>query len=316
MHFYDRQPSANWEVLPLPADPHLGLWTWFKPPAAPLGVMIQIPVETHRAVTRRTPLTLRSLLHACGVEPAVVGAVTVYGVPVSVHVPAGLLDQSLPEPPQNADPSIAFHVHPWAASAYAPTAAGWPLPGFAASPPMTQNLTAGGVGQAGESADDLFLRIAGDWNACLQLEQQIDAAAKQLNGVLARLNGLNRDLSPEEARFADQQDKREWQDARRWMRDASAKVSRLLKEHLVGVSSMAGKRDSYAAIYEQFVQSRRPFEGMAQADRDFAGYRKLLQTLLNSMNSAHGSAVQDAERRGQALVARMAARIRNSKTKR
>ncbi|RPI78701.1 MAG: hypothetical protein EHM42_13215 [Planctomycetaceae bacterium] len=160
------------------------------------------------------------------------------------------------------------------------------------------------------------MRMAADWNACLQLEQQLEAAAKQLNATLTRLNTLNRELSPEESRFADQQDKREWQDARRWLRDATAKVSRFLKEHLVGITSAAGKRDSYETLYKQFILPRRSFEGMAQADREFAGYRKLLQSLLNNMNSAQGSAVQDAERRAQAIITRMAARVRAAKSRR
>lgn len=317
MTFVDRLPSATWELLPLPAEPHLGIWAWFKPQSAPLAVIFQIPLETFRAPSRKTPLTLRAVILVCGIDPRTLGGCMLYGVPYDLFQGQNpLLDFLIPEPPPGGDATIFVQTLP---STAPPRAAVMPvaLPGSAASSGMSPaGITTLPAAAAAESADDVLVRMSADWNACLQLEQQLEAAAKQLNGTLARLNALNRELSPEESRFADQQDKREWQDARRWLRDASAKVSRFLKEHLVGITSAAGKRDSYDAIYKQFVQSRRPFEGLVQADREFAGYRKMLQSLLNNMTSAQGSAVQDAERRAQSIINRMAGRVRSAKSRR
>jgi hypothetical protein len=61
-------------------------------------------------------------------------------------------------------------------------------------------------------ASDVFSRMDAEWNASLQLEPLLAAAAKQLNGTLLRIDSLNRDLSSEESRVADQLDKHEWQD--------------------------------------------------------------------------------------------------------
>jgi len=150
----------------------------------------------------------------------------------------------------------------------------------------------------------------------LQLEIQLGAAAKQLNAIVQRINSLNRDLSSEERRFSDNQDQREWNDTRRWLRDGMHRVSRVLKDHHVGMTSTAGKRNEYEEIYKNHIVTRTPFEGLIQAERDFEAYRKALQTLLNNMGSAQGAAVQDGERRAQQVLARIAAKVRNARTKR
>jgi len=155
-----------------------------------------------------------------------------------------------------------------------------------------------------------------DWSASLQLELQLAAAAKQLNGTMLRINSLNRDLSIDEVRAGDQQDKREWHEARRWLRDAAGRLSRFLKDHHIGMTSAIGKRNSYESIYQQYVVPRRPFEGLEQAEREFEIYRKTLQTLLNNMTAANGAAVQDAERRAQLILTRIASKLRNARAKR
>ena len=127
---------------------------------------------------------------------------------------------------------------------------------------------------------------------------------------------MNRDLSSEEARCGDQLDKRDWQDARRWLRDGAARLSRFLKDHHMGMTSTAGKRESYAAIYRQYVVPRHSFDGLAQAEREFEFHRKSLQTLLNNMNAAHSAAVQDGERRAQQVLTRIAAKVRTARAKR
>ncbi len=81
-----------------------------------------------------------------------------------------------------------------------------------------------------------------------------------------RINSLNRDMSPEETRGSDSQDKRDWQEARRWLRDVSGRVGRFLKDHVVGMTSNAGKRNSFEAIYQQYVIPRRSFDGLTQAE--------------------------------------------------
>ncbi len=314
--FANRPPSATWESIPLPGNPPATAWIWFKPATAPLAILLQIPAELFRNPATRPTLTLRGLLAAVGMDVRLVTVCVVYGSPLDPHQGLNpILDYPLTEPPAGGDPLIALHVHPMAVQPqpmvdvpYTPVVAAGYSGGM--QNPMPASST-----QIPPGADEILLRMAADWHASLQLEQQLDGMAKQLNATAQRLNGLNRELTPEESRFADSQDKREWQDARRWLRDAVAKISRFLKEHVVGITSAAGKRDSYELIFDQFVAPRRPFDGLVQADRDFSAYRKLLQTLLNNMNSAQGSAVQDAERKAQTLITRMAARVRAGKSK-
>ena len=54
--------------------------------------------------------------------------------------------------------------------------------------------------------------------------------------------------------------------------------------------SYAGMRNKYQTIYDDFVEPRRPFAGLVQAQRDFETHRKALKVLLDKMQSAQTSA--------------------------
>jgi hypothetical protein len=235
------------------------------------------------------------ILQALGIDPRQVAVWSVYGASFDGQQLANpTWDYPISEPGLAADPTIGIYMHPMS-RAQPP----------AAAPSVPQGPHAG-----------IFGRMEADWNACLQLELQLMAAAKQLNATLLRINSLNRDMSPEEARCGDSQDKRDWQEARRWLRDVASRVSRFLKDHLVGITSNAGKRNSYEAIYQQYVVPRRPLDGLEQAERDFDAYRKSQQTLLTNMGTANSTAVQEGERRAQQVMTRVAAKIRASRAKR
>ena len=60
-----------------------------------------------------------------------------------------------------------------------------------------------------------------DWFACQVLEKQLLLARKQLTAALGRLAALDRDLSPEERLHGDRQDKSDWQEVRRSLKDSS-----------------------------------------------------------------------------------------------
>ena len=55
---------------------------------------------------------------------------------------------------------------------------------------------------------------------------------------------------------------------------------------------------------------------MQQAILDFESYRKSLSTLLNNMKSVQAYAVQDAERRAQRVLTRLATKVRAARAKR
>jgi len=297
MHFVERFPSTAWESIPFPDDPQCFLWAWFKPAGALQGLVVRIPDEIYRDPARRGAVTIRRVLAAVGIDPRGVAMWTLYGAAYDAQQGANpALDFPIPAPAPGADPSIHIVVSAFAPAAAAPA----PQPPAVAPPP---------------GGRDAFAHIAEEWNLSLVLEQQLAAAAKQLNATLLRINSLNRDLSSEEGRAADQLDKKEWQDARRWLRDIAARVSRFLKDHHIGMTSTAGKRGSFEAIYEQYVVPRRNFDGLVQAERDFEQYRKTMQTLLNNMNAAQTSAVQDGERRAQLVLTRISAKARAARSK-
>jgi hypothetical protein len=297
MHIAERPPSSAWEQIALADDPRLCFWAWFRPPTAPHGLVVRIPEEMFRDPGRRTPLTVRRVLAALGIDPRSVAMWSLYGAAFDGQQGANpALDFPIPEPAAASDPSLCIYLSP-------------PVP-VAPLAPVSQAMP------QGASVAERFQRMEGEWNFSLQLEQQLAAAAKQLNATLLRINSLNRDLSSDEGRAADQLDKHEWQDARRALRDVASRLSRFLKDHHVGMTSTAGRRGTFEAIYQQYVVPRRNFDGLVQAEREFELYRKTMQTLLNNMNTAQTAAVQEGERRAQQILSRISAKVRSSRTKR
>jgi hypothetical protein len=297
MHFAERIPSTAWESIPFPDDPHSFFWAWFKPAGAPQGLVIRVPDEIYREPTRRGAVTMRRVLAAAGIDARAVAMWTLYGTAYDAQ--QGLspaLDFPIPATAAGVDPSIHIVVNSF-------------VPALVAAGPLPTAVAPSSGG------NDAFAHVDEEWSLSLVLEQQLAAAAKQLNATLLRLNSLNRDLSSDEGRAADQLDKKEWQDARRWLRDIAARVSRFLKDHHIGMTSAAGKRGSFEAIYEQYIVPRRNFDGLVQAERDFEQYRKTMQTLLNNMNTAQTSAVQDGERRAQLVLTRISAKARAARVK-
>lgn len=296
MYFSERPPSSSWESVPVIDAPGLFVWAWWKPAAAPHAVFVRIPPEALDGVALRRPFTLKFLAGLLAVDLRQVASCSVYGTCYDGQQGAGAIwDCPIPLPAPGVDPTIGLFLS-MVAPAIQPAPVAAPLP----RGPLSEK----------------FAHMESDWNASLQLELQLGAAAKQVNGTMMRMGALNRDLSIDEARAADQQDKREWHEARRWLRDATVRLSRFLKDHHIGMTSAIGKRTSYEAIYRQYVAPKHPFEGIDQAAREFEAYRKTLQTLLNNMTAANGSAVQDAERRAQMVLTRISSKLRNARAKR
>lgn len=302
MRFPVCPPSTAWEAISLHDAPTRFVWAWFRPPAATEGVFVQVPDETYLAAVNGPPLTLRGIAWSLGMDPVSVSYLSLYGMSYDGGQGTNpVWDYSLSDPGAVPDRTIGLFCSPQAARSF-PVAA--PMSGQVAP-----DLVAADAG-------DCFARMHADWHSSLLLEIQLASAGLQLKGTLARVTALNRDLTSEEARFAEQRDKMDWQDARRWLRDVADRVSRFLKDYQTGDTSIAGKRSHYEYLYENYVVPQRVFQGLEQAAREFETHRKSLQTLLSNMSTAQNAANQDGERRAQQILQRMAAKTRSARTKR
>lgn len=301
MDFASQPPSSSWETIPFPDAPDCHFWVWFKPSQAPQGLALRLPDDTFHRHPQPQTLTLRRLLHAAGVNAAAVAGWSLYGI--SQHGMQGMnpaLDYPIPPPAPGVDSTLVVMLNP------VPLPPPVPVPAPVAAP----------VQASPPGADAAYSRIEADWNASLQLEKQLTVARKKLSSTLVRVNSLNRDLSADERRSADNRDNADWQDARRWLRDVATRLSRYLKDYDIGFTSAAGQRNLFESTYQQYIAPRLPFDGLEQMQRDFETYRKTLQTLMNNMHSAQQAAERDGEQRAQAILNRIASKVRANRTRR
>jgi hypothetical protein len=300
VQFAGRPSSAGWEQIVLDSAANF-FWIWFKPPTVPQGLVIRIPEETYRGGLDRLglageQLTIRTLLRAAGIDSSSVAMCYLYGAPCEGrNGTSPAFDQPLAGPLPGGDPNIIVLIE-------APIAESSPV----ASPC---------VATMGADLVKVFDEMEADWSASLLLEKQLMLARKQLTGTLGRLAALDRDLSPEERLHGDRQDKSDWLEVRRSLKDAAVKLSRYIKEHDVGETSAAGKRDWFQQTYRHYVAPRQPFDGLLPLHREFESYRKRLQVLLSNMNLANTNVAQEAERRAQRVLSRLSSRARSAQTK-
>uniref|UniRef100_A0A7C2K1V9 Uncharacterized protein n=1 Tax=Schlesneria paludicola TaxID=360056 RepID=A0A7C2K1V9_9PLAN len=303
MSFALRPPSSAWEPVPLAADRPVSVWGWFKPPHAPHTVAIHVPDEIWQSPDAAACLTVRRLAAATGVDHLT--GWTVYGQSCQLDErTAAYLDAPLPRPPHGADPQIVL----WSAS----VAAAVPQP-IMAAPAMP--YAGGGDLAPGENPGPLFDTMAYYWSSIQQIEMELRRTRMQLEQALSRLSSLNRELNTDEALAADNQDKKDWQEARRWLRDCAAPLSRSVKEIDVGIISGAGQRHRFEEIFRQYVQPRIPFPGMKQAAVDFEMHNKSAKNVLQAAQVALSKGSADGERRANAVLQRIAQKVRQKRNK-
>lgn len=292
-----RPPSVAWEPLALRGDPGGAAWVWFHPAAAPWSVQYQIPAET---VQRLGPaLTVELLIASSGLPPQQLQGWEANGRSYDVDAGAWpLIGQPIP------------------ADGGSPVLVQIRLRGVAAAPPLAAILPPAAPSAAGVDSDRAWEGLEADWLAIELVERQLDAVRKQLSAMQGRLQPLNRDLSPEEFRAADNQDRKDWIDARRWLRIAGDQLGRYIREYDIGAVSGAGGRHRFEELYRNHIQPRRPFAGLAAARLEFEQYRKTHQTLLLQMQAVLANAQRDGEQRAQQLLNRIAAKVRTARGKR
>ncbi|MFO0917542.1 MAG: hypothetical protein U0872_04415 [Planctomycetaceae bacterium] len=290
--FTQRMASTGWEQVILDATQQVFVWAWFKPVPAPNSIILQLPAALWQRPAALCCLTIRQLVAATGLES--LAGWTYGGQFVAADQNSfAWLDAGLP-PPTGADPQLIL----------------WSQAVLPAAMPAQPSLAAGAMDLLpGESPESLLDMIDYSWRSVLYLEADIERARMQLDGSMSRLNSLDRDLSFEEAQAADNLDKKDWVDARRFLRSAAHSLSRSIKEIHTGTLSAAGQRNRFEAMYQQYVKPRIPFPGMRQAAVDFEMHFKTARNILQAAQSVLSKGTQDAERRANSVLQRIAGKI-------
>ena len=302
--FFFRSPSQSWEQIRFAAGPQDFLWVWFKPATVPQGLIVRIPDETSLAQS----WTLRSILHLAGIDPAWVAMWQVYGMTFpGMNGANPLLDQFVPGPMAGADPNLVVYVAGPQPNYLPPLMPPGALPMMSSANASTSAPTA--------QTSELLERLDVEWNSAMDVDKDLERLRKLLVDLTSRLKILNRDLNPDERLYSSREDKQDWQDARRFLRDSDNRLRACIKEFDIGDPSSAGHRRQFETIHSQFVVPRLPFDGMEQALNGFEFYRKLLTTLQGKMNNAFLSAQSNGERRAQMVLARIANKVRESSNK-
>jgi hypothetical protein len=291
MTFAARPPSSTWEAVVLSTAPAVSGWAWFKPPHAPNSVTIHIPDDVRPVAESAGLLTIRRLAMATGLEPLVGWTVAGQFFPHDERTSA-YLDVPLPRVPEGVDPHIVLWGPLVAMPMMAP--AGIPF---------------------GDDPGPLFEMIEYYWSAIQQIESELRRTRMQLEQAMSRLSSLNRDLNTEEALAADSLDKKDWQEARRWLKDCASPLSRSVKEIDIGIVSGAGQRGRFEDLYKQYVVPRIPFAGLKQAAVDFEMHHKSAKNVLTAAQVALSKGSSDGERRAHAVLNRLAGKIRQRRNK-
>lgn len=313
--FSHRPPSTQWEPLPIVRIPGLTLWAWYRPQHLPLGLIVSVPSEMLAVSAVGFPFTLMDVLFAAGVEPVTVQAASFFGSPWQTQdILSQYLHHPVPPAAAGAKPEIAIQV---SQQVMPPEAVAAPIPLSAAeTSPGTLSPDQAGTDDTDPAAHKLMYdRIEKSWLSSVQMERQMTGLRQKLASVLAALGKFDRDLNPEERLAADREDRDAWQDARRWMRDLSAKCHREIKSFDVGMTSAAGKRNAIQQLYEQVIEPRAPSHELTLIRREFETYRKDMVNLQKSMQSALQSANQNGTQRAQRVLAVIGRKIRERRAR-
>jgi hypothetical protein len=244
--------------------------------------------------------------------PFVNGAPVVSGAPMVPVMPVGPLAPQMAMGAMPGAPMMPGMVHVPATMPGQPMFNVQPVGGLsvgASITPMdaTQPLDAATV--------DIYERIEADWNSSNEVEKDLTRLRKQLVDILGRLKTLNRDLNGPERVHSNNQDKKDWQDARRCLRDATNRVWKYLKAHDIGDTSNAGKRVAFEETYRKYIAPRRPFKEFMATARAFESHRKTITTLHGDMSNAYSYASLDGERRAQQVLNRIQTKVREASNK-
>lgn len=307
MTFAARPPSTHWETVELSTQPPRKAWVWFKPPQQPDSIILQFPPDDGAEVG---PVTIRNLVAQLGIDATCVHWCVLFGFSfpgqrgVAPH-----FDQPIIAPPPGADPNVVLHVEP-------PSMPSTSFYGTASGDPGLSDSGGHASGLSEDQVSEIFDSMERDWKGSLQAERQLQSLQKQLLDLQVRLGMMNRDLSTDERLYSERSDQDDWQEARRALRDAAARLGRYIKEMDSGETVYAGKKRWFDNIRKSYIVPRVTFDGMEAARQEFEVYRSTMQNLANRMQSAYHHARQEGEVRAQQVLNRIAAKVTSSRNRR
>jgi hypothetical protein len=320
--FIESAPSTTWDLFVIPQALAGTLWLWNKPAHSPNSTLVNIPQESY--TNCHALMSVWHLVRVLGCDINDLQGWTFAGHRFE-NLPAQqpLLIQIFPFPIPANECIVELH--------WKPVSVGHPMQGTFQGTLQGQGLNFSGLADAEAPADRAVVSTSGsgnlsaedefrirsmatDWLGIIQVERQMSVIRKQMDGVLGRLSALNRDLNPGESTAADSMDKRDWQDARRWLRDAATNVSRYIREYDVGITSSAGIRNRLLNYYKEYVEPKQSFPELLAAQKEFESFRKSVQTLMGTMQSAIANATRDGENRARTILNRIASKARAKKS--
>lgn len=315
--FAARPASQAWEQVPIAEYPQHFVWAWFKPANLPQGLVVRVADETWPNFPQPDQLTMRRLLNSVGIPPETVASWQLYGSAFDgMNGTNPLLDNPIPAPVPDIDPNIVVNIQ--AAVAQPIPLAAQPMPQTAQPLPQAAQPMPRAVPQSSMNSEwmpEVFAGIEMEWNSILDIENDMEQLRKMLVEASGKLKGLNRDLTSEERLYASQSDERDWLEARRVLRDANLRLWACVKDYDSGDASTAGNRRWLEQMYEQFIVTRQPFDGIAQALGNYEFHRKIAATTQQKMNNALLHATNNAERNAQGVLNRIATKVREGQTR-
>jgi hypothetical protein len=299
-----RNPSTNWEPLPLEPSGQIAAWVWFRPGTIPTGLMFLVPAVVYTDPRMASRMTVRQLVAATGLDSGQICGWSVGGMSFDAAGGASpLLDQIVPSPANGGN----LEVSVWMAGMTQP---GWPSAAAYSQQQFQPTMTPAGPISSGVSALDAQLLEAIEiaWKDVLQLESRVATQRKELSSIVARLSSQNRDLTAHERLVCTSKDLQEWAEIRRALRDTMHVMARSIKEIDLGTTSGAGKRHRFNEIYQTYAVPRISFPGLIQAVNEFDTYRKILQSVISAAQAALARGSRDADMRASSFLQRVHAK--------
>jgi hypothetical protein len=321
----------------MPRIPGLVLWAWFRPAHLPSGVVVTIPADFLHAFPVGLPMTLGDVLTVLGIPPQNFQAVSLYGNDWQAAAVFSLfVNHPLPLVPMGGRAEIAISVielpamMPMQPVAFVP-AGTFAIPG-AESAAMTMQADhfdrlSSDIDAAfeddSEFEDDgaplpddmMFIRIESAWKFSVQIERQMTGLRQRLSSIQSALGKLDRDLSPDERLASDREDRDEWSDTRRWVRDLQSKCHREIKAFDIGMTSGAGNRRHLEETYLTIIEPRVASANLESFRAEFEKYRKDMVCLQRAMINALQAASQNGTQRAQRCLGKISVKIRELRAK-